>query len=40
MVDPVNPSGCWDWWGYCGDADNYQYATKQGRQMGGEMGQC
>jgi len=35
MVDPVNPSGCWDWWGYCGDADNYQYATKQGRQMGG-----
>jgi poly(3-hydroxybutyrate) depolymerase len=24
-----NPRGCWDWWGYTGQA----YATKQGAQM-------
>merc|ERR1711913_226193 len=34
-LDPVNPSGCWDWWGYCGDSDSFLYATKQGKQMGG-----
>ena len=26
---PVNPLGCWDWWGYTGDG----YATKSGPQM-------
>jgi hypothetical protein len=26
---PVNPLGCWDWWGYTGDT----YATKSGPQM-------
>jgi poly(3-hydroxybutyrate) depolymerase len=26
---PVNPLGCWDWWGYTSDA----YATKSGPQM-------
>ena len=26
---PVNPKGCWDWWGYSG-AD---YATRFGPQM-------
>ena len=29
----ANPNGCWNFWGYLGDADNYQYATKQGKQM-------
>ena len=36
VLNPVNPSGCWDWWGYCGDSDNAQYATKEGLQMRGE----
>jgi poly(3-hydroxybutyrate) depolymerase len=26
---PVNPNGCWDWWGY----DDPAYATRSGRQM-------
>ena len=30
-----NPLGCWDWWGYLGDAFMFHYATKQGEQMAG-----
>ena len=26
---PLNPAGCWDWWGYDGDG----YATRQGSQV-------
>jgi poly(3-hydroxybutyrate) depolymerase len=26
---PLNPNGCWDWWGYSGD----QYATRAGPQI-------
>lgn len=26
---PLNPNGCWDWWGYGGDA----YATRRGPQV-------
>jgi hypothetical protein len=26
---PFNPRGCWDWWGYTGQA----YATKDAPQM-------
>ena len=29
----VNPLGCWDWWGYLGEALNLQYATKRASQM-------
>ena len=29
LVWPLNPQGCWDWWGYAG-AD---YATRSGRQV-------
>ena len=29
-IAPLNPMGCWDWWGYTGD----DYATKQGAQIG------
>ena len=29
----LNPNGCWDWWGYLGDAPLFHYATKQGKQM-------
>merc|ERR1711997_821350 len=32
-ANAVNPNGCWNFWGYLGDADNYQFATKQGKQM-------
>lgn len=28
-VMPVNPRGCWDWWGYTGD----DYATRSGAQV-------
>lgn len=28
-IAPMNPYGCWDWWGYTSDA----YATKKGRQL-------
>jgi len=28
-LSPVNPLGCWDWWGYTGE----DYATKTGPQM-------
>ncbi len=28
-IAPVNPMGCWDWWGYTGDS----YATKAGAQV-------
>lgn len=28
-VAPVNPHGCWDWWGYTGDG----YATQAGAQV-------
>ena len=26
---PLNPNGCWDWWGYDGD----EYATRRGPQI-------
>ncbi len=26
---PLNPQGCWDWWGYTGD----DYATRDGKQI-------
>lgn len=26
---PLNPNGCWDWWGYTGD----EYATRAGPQI-------
>lgn len=29
LVTPLNPHGCWDWWGYTGD----DYAKRNGRQM-------
>ena len=29
MMAPMNPHGCWDWWGYTGD----EYATRSGKQM-------
>ena len=29
-----NPAGCWNFWGYLGDQANYQYATKEGYQLG------
>jgi len=29
VVAPMNPYGCWDWWGYTGD----EYATRNGKQM-------
>lgn len=34
---PMNPNGCWDWWGY-GESSSffspaYKYATKEGYQM-------
>lgn len=29
MFLPLNPQGCWDWWGYTGEA----YATKDGEQI-------
>jgi hypothetical protein len=29
MFMPLNPQGCWDWWGYTG-AD---YATRDGAQL-------
>jgi len=29
MVAPMNPHGCWDWWGYTGD----DYARRSGKQM-------
>lgn len=29
MVAPMNPHGCWDWWGYSGD----DYAWRDGPQM-------
>lgn len=29
MVAPINPHGCWDWWGYTGD----DYANRNGKQM-------
>ncbi|MBT8050799.1 MAG: polyhydroxybutyrate depolymerase [Gammaproteobacteria bacterium] len=29
MVAPMNPHGCWDWWGYTGD----EYAYRDGEQM-------
>lgn len=28
-IAPLNPHGCWDWWGYTGE----QYETKQGAQV-------
>ncbi|MGB5336397.1 MAG: PHB depolymerase family esterase, partial [Woeseiaceae bacterium] len=28
-IAPLNPLGCWDWWGYTGD----DYATKSGAQL-------
>jgi len=28
-IAPLNPLGCWDWWGYTGDA----YATREGPQV-------
>lgn len=29
MLMPLNPQGCWDWWGYTGD----DYATRGGKQI-------
>jgi len=29
LVGPLNPHGCWDWWGYTGD----DYAKRNGKQM-------
>lgn len=29
LAAPLNPHGCWDWWGYTGG----DYATRTGRQM-------
>jgi len=29
LLAPLNPHGCWDWWGYTGD----QYAMRNGKQM-------
>lgn len=29
IVDPINPMGCWDWWGYT----TKEFATKLGPQM-------
>lgn len=29
VVAPLNPYGCWDWWGYTGD----DYAKRSGKQM-------
>ena len=29
LVAPLNPHGCWDWWGYTGD----DYAKRNGKQM-------
>jgi hypothetical protein len=29
MMLPLNPQGCWDWWGYTGD----DYATRDGEQI-------
>lgn len=29
LVAPINPHGCWDWWGYTGD----DYANRNGSQM-------
>jgi hypothetical protein len=26
---PLNPQGCWDWWGYTGE----DYANNQGQQI-------
>jgi len=28
-IAPMNPYGCWDWWGYTGD----DYATREGPQI-------
>ena len=28
-LEPTNPFGCWDWWGYT----NFNYAVKAGRQI-------
>jgi len=29
LIAPLNPHGCWDWWGYTGN----DYATRSGKQM-------
>lgn len=29
MTEPLNPHGCWDWWGYTGD----EYRLRTGKQM-------
>ena len=29
-IAPMNPMGCWDWWGYTDE----NYATKNGAQVG------
>lgn len=29
LVMPLNPQGCWDWWGYTGE----NYATRSGKQL-------
>jgi len=29
LFEPINPAGCWDWWGYLDSS----YATKAGKQM-------
>ena len=29
LIDPINPEGCWDWWGYTG----FDYAWNTAPQM-------
>ena len=31
LLSPINPMGCWDWWGYT----NKSFSTKTGPQMAG-----
>ena len=28
-ISPMNPLGCWDWWGFTGD----DYDTRAGKQL-------
>jgi hypothetical protein len=37
-MNPYNPKGCWDWWGYSSkDPDNPDFYTKNGLQMSAVM---
>jgi len=35
LASAGNGNGCWDWWGYLGEAQGHAFATKAGRQMKG-----